>query len=699
MNLAGKLSILLCLWCALPSQAVEDYLEFFADRGLHAVPKPASLPAYANEVAGEWYWMKDTHGNSYVLPIVPNATATKVIAVHRFAEAMGVPHFPIRPILIKRGLNGIPLQHHQERFIQIVGVEPLPPGKWGSSLIYPALELHDPPADEELTVYQLVDMMKFTLTQLALRVKQGRSYWSFGRQLLYEVSIPFADVNDKEEERQLIREYFKDFPYARLRELKEPEAQVFIDSIIPFFDRLESLTEADIEAIFGEHFAQYRLARSALRINYHLRAKKCLAGLRATFQRYLRDRVGGPVARASWERKSGEKPFLNLPAPGFGPTTAEIPSLKEPRNVYSSKLLLEQFYLSRYPYRDVVWGRWQQELGEGDPIAHLLQSASRWDSTVRVVLGDERILGEGFTTPVSIQHHLNRSLPKTLLLYSQSDREGDLIDSIAREIGPAVGLIPLQLTQLRHQALRDSQVEYVIREALGQGARRIVICELHGVTPRQRQAFTDAGITEVITLDHHNGARENWQPWSTVEQLMRMYGYAPNLQQLMIAMRDRSGLSAFPQLGMTKAQLERYLNQASIRSIQSLARKFPYRNGSGRDEVMIVTNYSGSYGTLGTFLSYQAYPAAPNAIVIGERAAGFYGRGPVVLDLAENLTDRFQRRKVYWEGDINGSALIAMTGKDDKDKSRIARRIKKVVLANASGILNDPCIGAVLRGG
>lgn len=700
--------VFLCLLCTR-SFAPTDLFHFLEDQRLTLLSPVSAINKQPVKV--ETYLVSDRWGNKYFLSVRSNSTALAMTGVYALLSSLGVHSIPTQPILVKRG-NGIVMtlanaQAFQQQAKLPQWHEPtIRDGEWFGAYVQPVMGLGDPPSPEKLTPLQLVEAFEILVALHALR-SPGSLYFRSGHFLLPAVTGYFAHLYTKDTPDRLLRNAVPKYVWETLKEFSPQQVELFLDTLIPFFDRLEWVGRQHLEAFLNPTIdalkEEGKFGRGVDSMPFRRKLVESFASARADFEAYLRERIGGNF-RAVSLASNGSAPAADgqlalVPPLPYSLTwgQADLPSISDPHfRKLNSKYLLYAYFRASAQLRGAVFRWWQKEIGDGDPIELLLKDATQWDSTVFIFSPHRLPQVEGLQLVENPQMHLNASLPKTLVVYARNDREGELIHEIGMDVRPFLPIVMLRAFANRRARFDEKSIRRIIGHARDQGCNRVVKCELGSLRPELRQLFVDAGL-ELVELDHHNNQPENFQKRSVAELFMHMIGYSPRLDQLHTAMRDRSGISAFPQLGYERSDLDTLLRgEEGLRLLRGWTDRLGDVFFADPEKTIVpeVSNYNGPLGTLAMALGYLTYPTPPTFLDVSQNMVRVYGDPRLIWEVLKTVNGHHStrnHRNVIFGGDGSRTMFVNIDSSAE-DIEYVRHTVVGLIESNGTSALKNPCV-------
>ncbi|MBI4402921.1 MAG: hypothetical protein HY537_02095 [Deltaproteobacteria bacterium] len=669
-----------------------ELFQFLERRPLAVVGKINEFSTLANTtlINDESYVVIDAWGNSYFLIARRPERSMVHLAVQKLATALGLYPVPVRPILIKRGQYGIPsLEEAGRRGGPINNT--FTADQWFPGLITPAMPMEVRPPDEALSFSQIEELTQITIVAYVLRAAGSNYRVKGGHFLPLGFNWLFWSQREKKVQ-QLLKNYFAAVPWKRLQAFSPEQARNFSDHLGQFFDRLEILSRDHFETVFGLvvdanlMMEEERGSRNSLDVANSLR--KNIQSARSEIAEYLRTRIGRSFKDIRFEQKPhGIGDLVISPIDyDFRWSIEKAPSIasQSVRNGNAKKLLFG-YYMARPSIREKLYAKWSSDLNGADPIDMLLRDAEARDSTIHFVSNDPvAVLHErGLSGPP--QFYLPTKAPKTLVVYANNDREGELIDTIVSEMKSQLAVVPFRLDGVTHNyRLTSSDVENIVKSASALECRRVIICELGGIANSDRVLFPES--LELLQLDHHNGT---WQKFSTVEQLMQIYNYQPNLRQLVVAMLDRSNIFAFPDLGFKTIE-------PVIKLLTSL-RLFDRFDDKGLEvghftrtdpsSIMHIRNHQGSLKPLAGALGLTTYPEVPTFIATMGGLVIVYGKAERIWRVAEH----YKGTRVSVLGGDGSKVMFVSIKSQYDDVASIKRSVERLLTEEPHQGVSSKC--------
>lgn len=650
------------------SVAADDVFQFLENRELQILGKVSSLfqtlpsPLVPNEEA---YLVKDKYGNRSFVSLAPSGSVLNSIALHQLFTCLGLDAMPARPILVKRGKNNLPTLEDASALGGPIATE-VKNDEWSPALIVPVLKEDRWPTEAEFTTEMLAESAKHLVTAYILGMNSATYAYKSGKLIFLYAEQLLRTLFSQDTPQKRLRHYFSTFFYGRLQKFTTEEAEAFAKELSRYFDRLELIEKDHFETVFGPlidgtiHLTEGQL-NTISATTRQSRLRTVIKSARAEVEKYFHDRIGYNFRSVPFNYRNGNavENFIVSPVKyNFRFSSATTLSIVDPEfRKANAKHLLFAYYSSGKWMKKILFEKWSQELNGTDPVEVLLEDATRWDTTVRMVSSESLGSMARFSLKGPTQFYLDSDAPRTLVVYSNNDQEGRLINEIVKGLSKEVGLVPLRLTLGRTQLLNSSDVSPLIRTAIARKCSRVVVCELGGIPAVDKVRFEEAGL-QLIELDHHNKFPDDWQKLSTAEQLMRVYNYQPNMRQMITAINDRSSIFGFQDLGFTTYdQLERFLTAEGIFDFFSdAANKVGYfHNKLEVEPIIVIRNTYSNFPAVVASIGVQTFPIVPT--VLGPN--GRYLRISARPDLIWKIIHEFKDRDLVWGGD--GSRAMYLT--------------------------------------
>lgn len=699
---AVRALVALLLLIAGSAHATQDFLRFMQENAWQVVDKPAGFASEFGNFEHENYLVRDPNGNEFILTLFEKTETLRILASHELAEAIGLPHFPVYPVLVRRGDNNIPTEAELEsgaaksrlfdpndsddrtysRFYgDIIYI---------SALLFPRVPHLEPPKDP-VTPEEISLALKNVLFRIAIGA-QGLHYGTMPndkQRFISAINILSQDVSELTW--QDFKISMKYVPYQNLQALGKDEAKMVTDDIGDFLDRLEWMAKHHLETIFAPPTTILN-DEFGLKYAFTRNIKARIMKLRELTARQFRERIGKNFNVDLRKKALPYEVLYTPPRIGRIRFPGDIPKWPKKKLDRQARArdLLEAYYLSpsrRQMEMVLQWGENDQ-----DPIEPLLEDAAKWDGSVRLINHralptDESHLAEVKTEP---QVFLNRNLPKALVVLSPMDQESAEALRILEELKGQIPLEPYPVKLRPGQRIGWSRLNALREYAVDKGFKHIIFGEIVGVDLDLRTPFTSAGITLEFIDHHHEDGVAEWHPFSWLEQLMDRLNYFPDIRQKLKGMQDRMGLHAFKMVNWNRTNVKDYMHRFR-RSLRELVDPVEGAYDSDQDVVLLIESPQGDFAELSYALNWETFPRVANALVQRERSLVFFGRADLAFELHDALKAEGVTRLV-WGGDIGSTIFVIARLKDDFENIetlgfRWKRKImRKELMASACAI-------------
>ncbi len=562
--------------------------------------KTRELHPYNPNVPVDSYVVSDRFGNRYDLDLLAPEMAVNSIVHSQLYTLLDVGWVrPTFPILVKRGLHGVPTLEqslHLKPGIPQKMLDHASSQEWKPALLLPIAHNYDHNFAKELYKGEIFSFEKIVNSVLArwidyLFLNQPISPWpttdggfifptistAIFRNNFYGKPIP-----------KTFRDAFRLYPVpgftiAELQKIAHDPfmREAFVARFHYFTMRLETLLLQNSGKTILD-----QILMPSLKVSGYMQPQQTI------------DRIKSRIATVKGEKV--EHLFRNEIMEwlrGVDPKFAEV-KFKEGRfgelkfNAYNLSQALEQGYqagkadfLKGLSPREILFAYWMArsdlhpyflkkiEAPEGkDPIEFLMKKAYREDPRKLVThlgeLRNERNRSIDIHKAKGVQSYLNTRRPKTLVVVAENDPEGREIAIATREMEKLLNqkeevkiLLYPNLPRVEHgERLTKSDITNIVNFAKDNQIKEIQLCELSEAAPQLAHLAEEAGIPFQF-FDHHG---KNWSPLSTFTQFTQFWGYRPSLYQMAVAAMDVEGIRGLDRLGVTRGEKETFIHSMDL---------------------------------------------------------------------------------------------------------------------------------------
>ncbi len=573
------------------ARAGVDPVQFFTQE------TPKIIKKLESPQGTETYLSQDKFGNLFQLKLREPLSMQGEVGASLLAQGIELPSIPVYPSLIQKSPSGqwlkaiaVPDVRPLANAKSLERLTPMQKAEWLGQMIFNGILGNT----EALTEANSVALSGEHMT--TFRLSQAfRAYEKGGFD-------PMPAYLDR-------------VPLSHLQNLSNEEASAVLLQLNRYLSRLEKVTPANIEDLFGSYFdaaAELRRKKGLPSVDYRADLARRIRTARVEVIIHLRKLL----------------PQIPVTDLLLTPVRVGQPAFHMPSRAPREK--------TRTP-EDRLWRAFFQKdpklpREESQSISSLLEEAcKRRDIYYVGPTLDPKFFDTEMVDPP--QTHLNPKNSKTLVVVATNDLEAIYIARIAKNGGAHVMQLDPNVYP-QGSKLSPALAEKVIAKAQELGVERVVVSELPEAESGIEDLIVKRGF-HFFPIDHHDHiGTPRAQPYSSLEQAAQLLGYDLGGMSKIVEVNDRSHVAGLRELGLSKESVKRLFPPKV--SEQEIA-NFPKFNSSRYGDFYIVKNYRGKFPELIASIALKEWPKSPNVLILGS-SLRFSGNPK----FREILTDTFR---------------------------------------------------------
>lgn len=497
------------------------------------------------------------------------------------------------------------------------------------------------------------------------------------------------------------------FPWRRLASASPEEVASLVKKTRVLLGRMDAVLENHFDELLGPLVAFLPAEGAPFKRVQQLTsyAKRSLTNLRPFIQWHLTTKIGKAFKLAD-VTPAGPCPRLMVPKAKFLDASTDWPSLNNVHYLIShANALLYAYALSPAWKQKYALARWQQELATQNPLQLLINVAGGHDGSTRWIA--HAIPGPSVEAQeLPSQPALSKNATNGVLAFSAADAEGQEILHAAHTISSKLKILPILVGIRNGTKLTEQDIQTLFVIAQKQKKSYVAICELGGAPPEvslsfaernrlwtpggtQEEAFQlDENDPALVVFDHHQTNQSAWRHSSSLELLAHFTGFQMSINQIGIAILDRSGVSGLLELGMSKEEVTEYLaSRSNPNRVATLERKALQIYG-GPNALHWIAEPDARFPDVSKGMGLAAYPNTAHFALLNAGNLIVHSSPAVIQTLRE--TQAIQSLNTVYGGDGRRSSylLIPLNQQTVRPASDDIESLRKHItaLASASGL-------------